>query len=247
MRVLAFSSWFYLAFVAIGLPYGAVSTARRTRSAAGPAAIPSRTQMHWNGVATHLLLFGISWYAGMLQGLRFLGPTDVTPFELLAGAAALALLGAMTVVSRAIRSEDERRRMWVLGFLPRTRREGVSYTALGAVAAVSEELTYRGIVFSMLAIATGSVLAGAVLSAAIFAAAHFPQGGKSMGVIFVIALIKQALVLLTHTLWIAIVVHFSYNMLAAIRLRGRVLAADAAQATQAAQAADDEAAPPLAK
>ncbi len=227
MHALAFSSWFYLAFVALGLPYGAINTARRTRSAAGPAAIPSRTQMHWNGVATHVLLFGISWYAGVLQGLRFLGPTEVTPVDLLAGAAALALLGTMALVSRAIRSEDERRRMWVLGFLPRSWREGVPYAVLGAAAAVSEELTYRGVVFAMLTILTGSGLAGALLSAAVFAAAHFPQGGKSMGVILVIALIKQGLVVFTHTLWIAIVVHFAYNMLAAIRLRGRVLAADA--------------------
>ncbi len=228
MHALVFSSWFYLAFVAIGLPYGAVKTARRTRSAAGPAAIPSRTRMHWSGVATQVLLFGISWYAGVLQGLRFLGPVSVTPFDLLAGAAALALLGVMTAVSRAIRSEDEQRRMWVLGFLPRTWREGVSYTALGAVAAVAEELTYRGVVFAMLTMLTGSGIVAALVSAAVFAAGHFPQGGKSMGVIFVIALVKQILVVVTHTLWIAIVVHFAYNMIAAIRMHGRVLAADAA-------------------
>lgn len=228
MHALAFSSWFYLAFIAVGLPYGAINMARRTRSAAGPAAIPSRAQMHWNGVATHLLLFGISWYAGLLQGLRFLGPAAIASFDLLAGAAALALLGVMAWVSRAVRSEDERRRMWVLGFLPRTWREGVPYAALGAIAAVSEELTYRGVAFAMLTMVTGSAVAGALLSAALFAAAHVPQGGKSMGVIFVIGLIKQGLVIVTHTLWVAIAVHFAYNMLAAIRLRGRVLAADAA-------------------
>ncbi|MDE3173545.1 MAG: CPBP family intramembrane metalloprotease [Gemmatimonadota bacterium] len=226
MRTLAFSSWFYLAFVTLGLPYGAINTARRTRSPDGPAAIPSRAQMHWNGVATHLLLFGISWYAGMLQGLRFLGPAEVTPIDLLAGAAALALLAATAVVSRAVRSEDERSRMWVLGFLPRTWREGVPFAVLAAVAAVSEELTYRGVVFALFAMLTGSGVAGALLSAAVFAAAHFPQGGKSMGLIFAIALIKQGLVVLTHTLWIAIVVHFTYNVLTAFRLRGRARAAD---------------------
>ena len=226
MHALAFSSWFYLGFVAIALPYGAINTARRTRSATGPAAVASRTQMHWNGVATHLLLFGISWYAGLLQGLRFLGSARITPIDLLAGGATLALMGAMAWVSRVIRSEDERRRMWVLGFLPRTWREGLPFAVLGAVAAVSEELTYRGVVFAMLTILTGSGIAAALGAAAVFAAAHFPQGGKSMGVIFVIGLIKQGLVAFTHTLWIAIAVHFAYDMLAAIQLRGRALAAD---------------------
>lgn len=218
---LSLSSWFFLAFVVVGVPYGALNTARRTRSAEGPAAIPSRTHMHWNAMATQLLLFGIAWYAGLLQGLRFLGPVEVTPRDALAGAAALALVSVMAGVSRVIRSEDERQRMWVLGFVPRTLREAVPYTALAAVAAVSEELTYRGVLFAMLAILTGNGIVAGVLSALAFAAAHIPQGAKSMGVIFVIALVKQALVVFTHTLWIAIAVHFTYNVLAAVRMAPR--------------------------
>jgi membrane protease YdiL (CAAX protease family) len=218
VHVLAISSWLFLAFVAVGIPYGAVRTARATRTAEGPAAIPSRSHMYWNAMATHILLFGIAWYAGLLQGLGLLGPTVITPFDALDGGIALALLGLMTAVSRVIRSADERQRMWVLGFVPRTWREAVPYTLLTAIASLSEELTYRGVVFALLALLTGSLLAAAVLSGVAFAAAHAPQGAKSMGVIFVIALIKQALVVVTHTLWIAIAVHFTYDVMAAMRL-----------------------------
>ncbi len=221
MNGLLLSSWFFLAFIAVGLPYAAVNTARRTRSAEGPAAIPSRAHTYWNAMATHLLLLGIAWYAGLLQGLRFLGPVEVTPRDALDGAVALALLGLMAGISHTIRTENERQRMWVLGLVPRTLREAVPYTLLIAVAAVSEELTYRGVLFAMLAALTGSGLTAAVLSAGAFAAAHLPQGAKSMGVIFVIALIKQALVVLTHTLWVAIAVHFTYNLLAAVFLAPR--------------------------
>ena len=49
-----------------------------------------------------------------------------------------------------------------------------------------------------------------------------------MGVIFVIGLIKQTLVVATHTLWVAIVVHFLYNVSTALRLAGRARTADRA-------------------
>lgn len=225
MHALRVSSWLFLAFIALGLPSAALATARRTRSAEGPAAIPSRVQVHANAIATQLLVFGIAWYAGALQGLRFLGPVALTPYDMLAGAAALACMSIMTIVSHAIRSDDERRRMWVLGLLPRSWREGASFTLLAAVAAVSEELAYRGVTFAMFTMLTGSAFAGAVLSAIAFAAAHAPQGGKSMGVIFVIGLIKQALVAFTDTLWVAIVVHFLYNVMTARQLAGRARAA----------------------
>lgn len=221
MTALHFSSWLFLAFIAIGVPYGAVTTARRTRSADGPAQIASRSQLHLNAMATHLLIFGIAWYAGILQGLRFLQPVQLTVPDFLAGAVALALMGVLAAVSQRLRSEDERRRMWVLGFLPRTLREGVPFTLLAAVGAVSEELAYRGVTFTLVTMLTGSAAAGALVAATAFAAAHVPQGGKSMAVIFAIALVKQELVLFTGTLWVAIGVHFTYNVMTAVRMARR--------------------------
>ncbi len=218
MPSLHFSSWLFLAFVALGLPYGAVTTAQRTRSAEGPAHIASRSQLYLNAMATHLLIFGIAWYAGLLQGLRFLGPVHLTARDFLAGAAALAVMGGMAWLSQRMRREEERRRMWVLGFLPRTLREGVPFTLLAAAGAVSEELAYRGVTFTLCTMLTGSAVAGALIAALVFAAAHFPQGGKSMAMIFGIALVKQELVVFTGTLWVAIGVHFTYNVLTAVRM-----------------------------
>ncbi len=216
MASLHFSSWLFLAFMAFGLPYGAVTTARRTGSAEGPAQFASRSQLHLNAIATHLLIFGIAWYAALLQGRRFLGPVHLTARDYLAGGAALALMGGMAWLSQRMRSEEERRRLWVLGFLPRTLREGVPFTMLAATGAVSEELAYRGVTFALFTMLTGSAIAGALIAAVLFAAAHFPQGGKSMAVIFAIALVKQELVVFTGTLWVAIGVHFTYNLLTAV-------------------------------
>lgn len=220
-------SWFFLAFLLLGVPAGAFATARRTRSAAGPARFVARQQVYVNAMASQALIFGLAWVAGRLQGLRLLAGVRPTPADYLAGAATLAIMGLMAWVSKVIRTEDERRRMWVLGLLPRTRREGALFTLVAAAASVSEELAYRGVGFALCTILTGSALAGAAISAMAFAAAHFPQGVRSMGIIFVIALVKQELVAVTGTLWIAIGVHFVYDVMTAARMAPRARAADA--------------------
>ncbi|MDE3151096.1 MAG: CPBP family intramembrane metalloprotease [Gemmatimonadota bacterium] len=230
MHALGFSSWLFLAFVAIGLPYAAFTTGRHTRSAAGPAFTPSRTQLHLNALASQLLVFGIAWYAGWLAGLRPLQPVTLTPGDFLAGAATLAIMGGMAWVSHAVRSDEERRRLWVLGLLPRTGAERVTFALLAAVAAVSEELAYRGVAFALFTALTGNAWAGAALAAAAFAGAHFPQGGKSMAIIFVIGLVKQGLVAVTGTLWIAIGVHFVYDVMTAATMAPRLAKLDASAA-----------------
>ncbi|MGH7669638.1 MAG: CPBP family intramembrane glutamic endopeptidase [Gemmatimonadaceae bacterium] len=221
MTSLHFSSWFFLAFMTFVLPYGAIATARRTQSAAGPANIGSRSQLHLNATITQVLIFGIAWYAALLQGLRFLGPVHLTARDLLAGVVTLAVMGGMAWISQRLRSEDERRRLWVLGLLPRTFREGAPFVLLAALGAISEELAYRGVTFALCTMLTGSAIAGALIAALLFAVVHYPQGGKSMAVIFGIALLKQALVVFTGTLWVAIGVHFTYNVLAAVGMARR--------------------------
>ena len=230
MHTLVPSSWFYLLFIAVGVPYAAVRTAARTGGGAGASQIASRPHLYLQGLATQLLLGGIAWYAGWIQGLHVLGAFVLTPFDVAAGAITLSLMLGASVVSSAIRTPDERRRLWVMGFLPRDAREGAVYGVLNAVAAVAEELAYRGVAFTLLTMVTGSALAGACLSGVAFALAHYPQGSKSMAVIFGIALVKQLLVAVTGTLWIAIVAHFLHNAIVALRMAPRLRAIDASGA-----------------
>jgi membrane protease YdiL (CAAX protease family) len=59
------------------------------------------------------------------------------------------------------------------------------------------------------------------VSAVAFAVVHAPQGVAGMGYVLVIALLQHALVLFTSTLWLAIAVHFVYDVLAGLWLAKR--------------------------
>jgi membrane protease YdiL (CAAX protease family) len=82
----------------------------------------------------------------------------------------------------------------------------------------------------LLASLSASFVLAAVVSAAAFAAVHYPQGAKSMGWVFAIGLVMQAVVLATGTLYVAMGVHAVYDVTAAIRAAGRIPEDESARA-----------------
>jgi membrane protease YdiL (CAAX protease family) len=210
-------SWFFLIVMSIVFPVAAIRTAKRTQGADGSAEIMSRSKLYVAGGVNQLVILGLAWYTARRQGLEFLGPASIGWREIAAGIGALGVMAALARGSEAMRSAEERRTMWVLGFVPTTAREWGLFVPLVTVASVGEELAFRGVLFSLLAILTGQPLLAALLSAAVFGIAHFPQGGKSVGIVVVIGLVKQTLVAVTGTLWVAIVVHFVYDIAASAR------------------------------
>ena len=86
------------------------------------------------------------------------------------------------------------------------------------VTAVSEEVAYRGVGHALLWWMFGNGYLAAGLAAAGFAGAHAVQGRKSMAMIFVTALVMHALVAVTGTLFLAIVVHAAFDLYAGWRI-----------------------------
>jgi hypothetical protein len=111
---------------------------------------------------------------------------------------------------------QQRRTLWIRQILP-SRAELPAWIALTCLASISEEITYRGLLFAILSTATGSVLAGTLLTAISFGAAHAPQGLKGAITIGVLSLILQALVILTGSLVPAMAVHAIANVIAGVR------------------------------
>jgi membrane protease YdiL (CAAX protease family) len=68
---------------------------------------------------------------------------------------------------------------------------------------------------------TGSLPVAVIASAVAFAVVHAPQGLAGVGYVLVIALLHQALVLVTGTLLLVVVVHFAYDVLAGLWLAPR--------------------------
>lgn len=168
----------------------------------------------WQIVAAALLLATVP--AGHLfappHGLESLD-VDVSPGFgfVLAGA---MLFGAAVPVLLAMRDPKSRAeqaaRLESIAFvLPRTREERRWFAALAVTVGVCEEIIYRGFLIGyLLAVAPWLGLGGAALgAAAIFGIDHGYQGWTGVLATGFLALVFTALLFLTGTLWIPIVVH----------------------------------------
>lgn len=221
----------YLAFVVVLLPIAAV----RTRLLVGGEAVakpvrdgeaasaqgPWRSRLLSRSVLLQVVLLGTSLFVARNHGIFLWPSARVRARDLIAGVVALVVLSLIGMLSWRIRSPEERRHMWIRHIIPRTPAQWALWLAASAAAGVSEETTYRGVLVVLLSSATASFVVGAVLSASVFALVHYPQGTKSVALVFTIALILQAVVSVTGALYVAMVVHALYDMLAGVRAARR--------------------------
>jgi membrane protease YdiL (CAAX protease family) len=103
-----------------------------------------------------------------------------------------------------------------LNLLPSNWGELPFWIVISVLAGVAEELTYRGVLFTILKEATHSILAGACLSAAAFALAHLSQGWRATAFIFGLALLFQAMTLNSGNLYSAMIVHAVYDFVVGV-------------------------------
>ena len=133
------------------------------------------------------------------------------------GLAAAALLAIVLVPLAPVgRRGVERRERKLHLYMPRTRAERILWVAVAIAAGVSEEVTYRGVMFALLVGITGSTAAGAVIASLIFGVSHIVQGWRSAAVITIIALLLHGLVALSGTLLLAIAIHSIYDVVAGL-------------------------------
>ena len=89
------------------------------------------------------------------------------------------------------------------------------WVAVSVGAGLTEEITYRGVLFQLWSRLTPIPLAVG-LCALVFALVHFHSGARSMAIIFVMALVFHAIVWWTGSLYTAIAVHAIYDLAAGI-------------------------------
>ena len=208
-------SLLFLFYIVAFLPWLAIRSARRLRQIESSGQPAPPRQAIWTGtILSQAVLLILAWLVG--RGFRY-RIFAVPPFEtrhLLAALAALALCFVLRWISRIVRSPEERRRMAVYRWAPRTEQEWVLWTAAVLLAAVAEEAAYRGVGLSILWYALGSPWPAVLISSSAFALAHWTQGWKSAATIFCVALVMHALVALTGTLVFAMIVHAVYDFIA---------------------------------
>jgi membrane protease YdiL (CAAX protease family) len=225
-------AWFVLAFVSLVGPYGALKGHRRI--SAGTLRM-TRPRIYLNALVWQGGLVWLSWTAAHTMGLPLFPRAAPTARDVAVGAAAL-LVGLATLHPRLrVTSALGQQRVRMLA--PRTAGEQGLFYVVAAGAAVAEEMTYRGVVFTLFALLTGSWWAGALLSAAVFGGSHLAQGPRTAAIVVLYGVRDQVVVGLTGTLYVAMGVHLLHDAIVGTVAARRARRADALDAAAAAAAA----------
>ncbi len=220
MRLPGLPSLIFLAYLLVFLPWAAHRSARRLRAALDGSVPPVSREGIWIGSTFALaVLFVLSWLVGRGFGFRIFEVGAIGGEDVPWTALALAALFALRAVAVALHRGDERRQRLIFLLVPRTRRETALWIVTVLAASVAEEAAYRGVGMAILWFTLGSPWPAAAISALAFALAHAAQGWKAGVVIYGIALVLHALVALTGTLVIAMVVHGVYDFAAGALIR----------------------------
>lgn len=217
MHLPGIPSLVFLAFVLIVWPLLAIRSGRRFRSHNKNPTLESKQGREAIWVSTIVmqsLMFAFAWLVARGFDFEIFAVPAVRPGHLAAAAIALAGLLVLRALSRAVRTDEERRSLVVYYLAPRTGREWQLKTVVVLIASISEEAVYRGVAFQILWYSLGSALVSALICSAAFALAHWIQAWKSMLVIFGIAFVMHGLVYFTDTLVLAMIVHAIYDFIA---------------------------------
>jgi len=202
------AGYYHLGIFGVVLPYLAIKSGRRIATRPLPPKVP-----YFNSQIVMLTIFlALSIFIARREWIE-LFPRELPEARMFVLGA--AVLVALVVLMRPLwrsRVEAKARRLWL--FMPRTRHERVLWVALSIAAGISEEVTYRGVMFALLWRLTGNALAAALIGAAVFSISHFLQGWKSMAIIFGIALTFQMIAWLSGSLYVGMAVHALYDVTA---------------------------------
>jgi membrane protease YdiL (CAAX protease family) len=200
----------HLALFGLLLPYLAIKTGGRLESRPFP---PKKN--YFGSVIVQLMFFGcISWLIAHDNWIPIFPRQLPAPRYWALGAATLVAL-VLFMRPRWRRAVEKRaRRTWL--FMPRDRTERLLWAGCSLGAGISEEITYRGVMFTLLWRITGSALVAALVMAAVFGVSHFLQGWTSMAIICGIALAMQGLAWLSGSLYVSMAVHAVYDLIAGL-------------------------------
>jgi membrane protease YdiL (CAAX protease family) len=211
-----------LAHLLVVLPLLVWRSTRQFRAARaadpGPEAVlpVPRAQVFVGTIFMLGILFLLAWLAGRDPSYDIFRIGSIGAREILAGVAVFLLYLVLRKVARALHTDEERRRMVVRAMVPRSPLEWGLYVVMAIAAGIAEEAAYRGVGMYLLSQALGNAWVAALILSTAFALAHLLQEWKSLPFIFLMALAMHALVAVTGTLVVAMVVHAVFDLVAGV-------------------------------
>lgn len=194
---------FHLIFFGIAIPFAVFRSRKKFDD---DAQYPPRKQHFRSSLIQQVLFCALSICVARFEWIDVFAPYEPKAGDVALGAVVLASF--IFAMARQWKRNVDRRVKKVELFSPRDGIERTLWLAIALMAGIGEEITYRGVMYTLLLRWTGSVDIAAWLCAGAFALSHMTQGWKSAVVILVFALVFQGLVLTTGTLYVAMVVHF---------------------------------------
>jgi len=128
-------------------------------------------------------------------------------------------LGAVFVAAKLFRLGfvwrriDEERKQHARLFLPGTPAELPYWALISVLAGVGEECAYRGVAYVLLFEMTQSLAISLMACVVAFGVSHMTQGWKSALAVAMMALLFHITVFVTGTLYLAIGIHATHNLL----------------------------------
>ena len=204
------AGWFHVLFFGVFIPYAAVRSSR----AIATRPLPPKVKYLISQILTLLFLLVISVLVGREEWITLFPRRMPEPqFAALGAAVLVALVTLMRPLWRK-RVEERSRKVWL--FMPRTSQERWLWIGCSLAAGISEEVTYRGVMFGLLWRLTDSAAAAALIAASVFSISHYLQGWKSVSIIFGMALVFQGLAWFTGSLYVVMAVHALYDIAAGL-------------------------------
>jgi len=200
----------FLAYFAVLLPTSALRSGRQM--VAGKLPVP-RTRAYLQTILVQWVWFAWAIYATESNGLRLFQPYHLTIGAIVIGALALGFKLAALRVIRVDKLPDGTSASSKL--VPRSHYEWALYTAMAVTGGIVEETVYRGALFSMVGALIGGWWLPALSSAACFGGVHLTQGKRAAVYAGVFGLVNQVVVYATGTLYVAMVGHMMYDLIAA--------------------------------
>lgn len=174
--------------------------------------LPARSRHYTSTLIGEAFLVFISLAVAYALGLRLFPRVVPTPADLMMGLIACVALVLFMIPRWKAAVKKGSRRLYFL--MPEGPKEKALWVAVSAAAGFCEEITYRGVLYWVLIALTGQWWLAALVSALIFAGAHANQSWLSMAIIFGFALVFQALAIRTGSLYVSMLVHFLYDVVA---------------------------------
>jgi membrane protease YdiL (CAAX protease family) len=207
---IGFAGWYFIGILTL---IGWASFRSRKRIATMPT-LPSRARHFTNTMIMLSLITLLALLVARVERMSLFPRTIPTPLKIGAGLAIAGVLAAcMRPLWRQSVAQGDRR---VYLFTPSNALERGLWIGVSLVAGVGEEITYRGVLYVLFLTLTHSPWAAALLGAAVFAAGHAVQSTRSMVIIFLFSLVFQGLVVWTGALYVAMLAHFVYDVIAGL-------------------------------